>query len=167
VATVSRVLGRSSVAVFIYAGLIALTAFGFSNTPTGFVPAQDKQYLVGFAQLPDAATLDRTTAVIKRMSDIALKTPGVESVPAFPGLSINGFTNAPNMGIAFTPLKPFEERRDASKSAGGIAMAMNQQFAKIQEAFIAIFPPPPVQGLGVIGGFKLQIEDRANLGADE
>ena len=79
------------------------------------MPAQDKQYLVGFAQLPDAATLDRTEAVIKRMTDIALKTPGVESVPAFPGLSINGFTNAPNSGIVFTPLKPFEERRDAGE----------------------------------------------------
>jgi multidrug efflux pump len=167
VGTVSRVLGRSSIAVFIYAGLIALTAYGFARTPSGFVPPQDKQYLVGFAQLPDAATLDRTTDVIKRMGDIALKTPGVESVPAFPGLSINGFTNAPNMGIAFTPLKPFEERRDPSKSAGAIAMAMNMQFSQIQDAFIAIFPPPPVQGLGTIGGFKLQIEDRANLGADE
>ena len=167
VATVSRVLGRSSIAVFIYAGLIALTAFGFARTPSGFVPAQDKQYLVGFAQLPDAATLDRTTDVIRRMTDIALKTPGVESVPAFPGLSINGFTNAPNMGIAFTPLKPFEERSDPSMSAGAIAMAMNMQFSQIQDAFIAIFPPPPVQGLGTIGGFKLQIEDRANLGADE
>ena len=167
VGTVSRVLGRSSIAVFIYAGLIALTAYGFARTPSGFVPPQDKQYLVGFAQLPDAATLDRTTDVIRRMTDIALKTPGVESVPAFPGLSINGFTNAPNMGIAFTPLKPFEERRDPSMSAGAIAMAMNMQFSQIQDAFIAIFPPPPVQGLGTIGGFKLQIEDRANLGADE
>jgi multidrug efflux pump len=164
---VGRVLRASAIALFIYVGLIGLTAFGFSKAPTGFVPAQDKQYLVGFAQLPDAATLDRTEAVIKRMTAIALKTPGVESVPAFPGLSINGFTNAPNSGIAFTPLKPFEERRDASKSAGGIAMAMNKQFAGIQDAFIAIFPPPPVQGLGTIGGFKLQIEDRGNFGANE
>ncbi|HEX3896909.1 MAG TPA: efflux RND transporter permease subunit [Rudaea sp.] len=167
VATVGRVLRKSGIAVFIYVGLIALTAFGFAHTPNGFVPAQDKQYLVGFAQLPDAATLDRTQAVIRRMTDIALKTPGVESVPAFPGLSINGFTNAPNSGIAFTPLKPFDERRDASKSAGAIAMAMNQQFAQIQDAFIAIFPPPPVNGLGTIGGFKLQVEDRSNFGADE
>jgi len=167
VGAVSRILGRSSVAVFIYAGLILVTAYGFMRTPTGFVPPQDKQYLVGFAQLPDAATLDRTTDVIRRMGDIGLKTPGVEDVPAFPGLSINGFTNATNYGIAFTTLKPFEERRDASKSAGSIAMAMNMKFAQIQDAFIAIFPPPPVQGLGTIGGFKLQIEDRANLGADE
>jgi multidrug efflux pump len=167
VGTVSRILGRSSIAIFIYAGLIAVTLYGFAHTPSGFVPAQDKQYLVGFAQLPDAATLDRTQAVVKRMTDIALKTPGVESVPAFPGLSINGFTNAPNSGIAFTPLKPFEERRDASRSAGAIAMSMNAQFSQIQDAFIAIFPPPPVNGLGTIGGFKLQIEDRGNFGADE
>ncbi len=167
VGTVSRVLGRSSIAVFIYAILIGFTAYGFVRTPTGFVPAQDKQYLVGFAQLPDAATLDRTQAVIRRMTEIALTTPGVESVPAFPGLSINGFTNAPNSGIAFTPLKPFDERRDPSLSAGAIAMKMNMQFGQIQDAFIAIFPPPPVNGLGTIGGFKLQVEDRANLGADE
>jgi multidrug efflux pump len=167
VGTVSRILGRSSIAVFIYAGLIAVTLYGFAHTPSGFVPAQDKQYLVGFAQLPDAATLDRTQAVVKRMTDIALKTPGVESVPAFPGLSINGFTNAPNSGIAFTPLKPFDERRDASRSAGAIAMSMNAQFSQIQDAFIAIFPPPPVNGLGTIGGFKLQLEDRGNFGADE
>jgi len=167
VGTVSRILGRSSIALFIYAGLIAVTLYGFAHTPSGFVPAQDKQYLVGFAQLPDAATLDRTQAVVKRMTDIALKTPGVESVPAFPGLSINGFTNAPNSGIAFTPLKPFDERRDVSRSAGAIAKSMNAQFAQIQDAFIAIFPPPPVNGLGTIGGFKLQLEDRGNFGADE
>jgi len=92
VAGVGRVLRKSTIALFVYGGLIALTAFGFAHTPTGFVPPQDKQYLVGFAQLPDAATLDRTEGVIKRMSGIALKTPGVESLPAFPGLSINGFT---------------------------------------------------------------------------
>ncbi|HEY0180890.1 MAG TPA: efflux RND transporter permease subunit, partial [Dokdonella sp.] len=167
VGTVGRVLGRSSVALVVYVGLIALTAYGFSRTPAGFVPAQDKQYLVGFAQLPDAATLDRTADVIKRMGEIALKTPGVQDVPAFPGLSINGFTNATNYGIAFTTLKPFDERRDPSRSAGAIATSMNAEFAKIQDAFIAIFPPPPVNGLGTIGGFKLQIEDRANLGANE
>jgi multidrug efflux pump len=164
---VGRVLRASAIALFIYVGLIGLTAFGFWRAPTGFVPAQDKQYLVGFAQLPDAASLDRTTDVIRRMGDIAMKTPGVQDVPAFPGLSINGFTNASNYGIAFTTLKPFDQRRDPAQSAGGIAMALNREFAKIQDAFIAIFPPPPVQGLGTIGGFKLQIEDRGGFGANE
>ncbi|MFO6382380.1 efflux RND transporter permease subunit, partial [Pseudomonas aeruginosa] len=94
------------------------TYFGFSSTPTGFVPQQDKQYLVAFAQLPDAASLDRTEAVIKQMSEIALAQPGVADSVAFPGLSINGFTNSPNSGIVFTPLKPFDERKDPSQSAG-------------------------------------------------
>ena len=83
---------------------------------------------------------------------------------AFPGLSINGFTNSSNSGIVFVTLKPFEERKTADLSAGAIAGQLNGKFAAIQEAFIAMFPPPPVAGLGTIGGFKLQIEDRAGLG---
>ena len=167
VGTVKRVLRGSSIALLVYGGLLVLGYLGFSSTPTGFVPQQDKQYLVAFAQLPDAATLDRTEDVIKRMSDIAAKHPGVENTVAFPGLSINGFTNSPNSGIVFTPLKPFDERKDPSMSAGAIAAELNQQFAEIQDAYIAIFPPPPVQGLGTIGGFRLQVEDRGNLGYEE
>ncbi|MFI8746785.1 efflux RND transporter permease subunit [Pseudomonas sp. NPDC077186] len=167
VGTVQRVLRTSGVAMFLYAGLLVLGYMGFSSTPTGFVPQQDKQYLVAFAQLPDAATLDRTEAVIKRMSEIAGKHPGVENTVAFPGLSINGFTNSPNSGIVFTPLRPFDERSDPSMSANAIAAELNAQFAEIQDAYIAIFPPPPVQGLGTIGGFRLQIQDRGSLGYEE
>ncbi|HEY1026042.1 MAG TPA: efflux RND transporter permease subunit [Pseudomonas sp.] len=167
VGTVRRVLRGSSIAMLVYGGLLVLGYLGFSSTPTGFVPQQDKQYLVAFAQLPDAATLDRTEAVIKRMSEIAGKHPGVENTVSFPGLSINGFTNSPNSGIVFTPLRPFDERTDPSMSANAIAAELNAQFADIQDAYIAIFPPPPVQGLGTIGGFRLQIQDRGNLGYDE
>ncbi|MBC3951156.1 efflux RND transporter permease subunit [Pseudomonas folii] len=167
VGVVGRVIRGSGIALILYAGLMVLTYFGFASTPTGFVPPQDKQYLVAFAQLPDAASLDRTEDVIKRMSDIALKQEGVEAAIAFPGLSINGFTNSPNAGIVFVTLKPFEERKDASLSAGAIAGALNGKYSEIQDAYMAIFPPPPVQGLGTIGGFRLQIEDRGNLGYDE
>jgi multidrug efflux pump len=134
--------------------------------PHGFVPTQDKQYLIGFAQLPDGATLDRTEDVIRRMGEIALKQPGVEHAVAFPGLSINGFTNSSNAGIVFATLKPFDERRSKDLSGGAIAMQLNQKFAAIPDAFIAMFPPPPVQGIGTTGGFKLQIEDRASMGYD-
>ena len=164
---VRRIVGKGPVALALYAGLIGLTWLGFSHVPMGFVPAQDKQYLVSFAQLPDAASLDRTEDVIQRMSAIALKQPGVDSAVAFPGLSINGFTNSTNAGIVFVTLKPFDERRDPSLSAGAIAAALNQKFLSIQDAYIAIFPPPPVQGLGTIGGFRLQVEDRGQLGFDE
>jgi len=164
---VRRILGKGSIALALYAGLIALTWFGFSHVPTGFVPSQDKQYLVAFAQLPDAASLDRSEDVIKRMSAIAMKQPGVEHAVAFPGLSINGFTNSTNSGVVFVTLKPFEERRSAALSAGAIAGALNQKFGAIQDAYIAVFPPPPVMGLGTIGGFRMQIEDRSDRGFDE
>jgi multidrug efflux pump len=161
---VKRVISRRFLVMGVYVALIAVTFGLFKAVPGGFVPGQDKQYLVGFAQLPDGSTLDRTEEVIRRMSDIALKQPGVESSVAFPGLSINGFTNSSNAGIVFVTLKPFDERKDKSLSGGAIAMALNGKFAGIQEAFIAIFPPPPVPGLGTIGGFKLQIEDRVGAG---
>jgi multidrug efflux pump len=161
---VRRILSRKALMMGVYLVLVAMTAVLFRTVPDGFVPGQDKQYLVGFAQLPDAATLDRTEDVIRQMSEIALKHPGVQSAIAFPGLSISGFTNSSNAGIVFVTLKPFEERKDPSLGGAAIAMQLNGQFAGIKEAFIAMFPPPPVQGLGTIGGFKLQIEDRAGLG---
>ena len=161
---VQRAIARKAVMLALYGGLVLLTVGLFKAVPGGFVPAQDKQYLIGFAQLPDGATLDRTEDVIRRMSDITLKTPGVEHAIAFPGLSINGFTNSSNSGIVFVSLKPFEERTSKELSAGAIAGAMNAQFGQIQDAFVVMFPPPPVQGLGTTGGFKLQLEDRGGLG---
>ena len=162
--SVGRVISRKAVMMGVYLMLVGLTFGLFKTVPGGFVPGQDKQYLVGFAQLPDAATLDRTEDVIRRMSDIALKQPGVESAVAFPGLSINGFTNSSNAGIVFVTLKPFAERTTPDLGGAAIAMQLNKKFGAIQDAFIAMFPPPPVQGLGTIGGFKLQIEDRTGQG---
>jgi multidrug efflux pump len=167
VSGVRRVLGRSSAALVLYAGLAAITYVGFQRTPTGFVPQQDKQYLVAFAQLPDAASLDRTDEVIRRMGEIALAEPGVENAVQFPGWSINGLTMASNAGIMFTTLKPFEQRKDPALSAAAIASSLQVKFGQIQEGFVAVFPPPPVQGLGTIGGFKLQVEDRAGLGFEQ
>ena len=161
---VGRAISRKAVMLGVYVALIALAAGLFKAVPHGFVPGQDKQYLIGFAQLPDGASLDRTEQVIRRMGEIALKHPGVENAVSFPGLSINGFTNSSNSGIVFTPLKSFDQRKTANLSGPAIAAALNQEFAGIPDAFIAIFPPPPVQGLGTTGGFKLEIEDRASLG---
>ncbi|MHB1206616.1 MAG: efflux RND transporter permease subunit, partial [Rhodospirillaceae bacterium] len=158
------ILGRKSAALGVYGVLLALTWFGFAHVPPGFVPTQDKQYLVSFAQLPAGATLNRTEEVIRKMSEIALKEPGVESAVAFPGLSINGFINSPSAGIVFVTLKPFEARKTAALSGFAISQSLQRKYAGVQDAFIAIFPPPPVQGLGTIGGFKLQVEDRTDQG---
>src|SRR5882672_9655464 len=158
------VLSRKGLMVGIYAVLIGATVLLFDKVPDGFVPTQDKQYLIGFAQLPDGATLERTDEVIRRMGEVMLKHPGVDHVVSFPGLSINGFTNSSNSGIAFAVLKSFDERKSPQLSGGAIALQLNQLFAKIADAFIVMFPPPPVQGLGNTGGFKLHVEDRASLG---
>ncbi|MEI9995567.1 MAG: multidrug efflux RND transporter permease subunit [Rhizomicrobium sp.] len=158
------VVARKSRAMLVYAVLLGLTYIGFQAVPPGFVPVQDKQYLVSFAQLPEGATLDRTEAVIRQMSDIALKEPGVENAIAFPGLSINGFINSPSAGIIFVALKPFSERTSSDLSGIAISQKLQAKYNAIQKAMIAIFPPPPVQGLGTIGGFKLQVEDRTDLG---
>jgi multidrug efflux pump len=163
---VAQVLRKCAIALIVYGGLVLLTAWGFNKVPTGFVPTQDKQYLIAFAQLPEGASLDRTEAVIRRMSDIGLKVPGIEAAVAFPGLSISGFSVAPNAGIVFFTLKPFEERRTASLSGPAITAALNGQLASIKEAFVLAVPPPAVMGLGTIGGFKLYLEDRSDLGYD-
>ncbi|WP_312793975.1 multidrug efflux RND transporter permease subunit [Tianweitania sp.] len=162
--TVGGLLSRKSLVMIIYLALVGLTYSMFNAVPGGFVPSQDKQYLVGFAQLPDGATLDRTESVVKQMSDIALQQPGVKHAIAFPGLNINGFTNGSNAGVVFAVLDEFENRKTPELSGDGIAMALNGKFAGIQDAFIAIFSPPPVNGLGTTGGFKLQIEDRSGFG---
>jgi hydrophobe/amphiphile efflux-1 (HAE1) family protein len=161
---VRRVVGRSAVTLAVYAGLVALGILGFSKVPAGFVPSQDKQYLVAIAQLPDAASLDRTEAVVRRMGEIILAQPGVDAAVQFPGLSVNGFANKPNAAIIFVGLKPFDERTTKDLSSGALVMALNQKLSVIQDAFVAVFPPPAVNGLGAVGGFKLQLEDRAGLG---
>ncbi|MGJ7486629.1 efflux RND transporter permease subunit [Variovorax sp. LT2P21] len=164
---VKGVIGRKTLMMVVYLALIGVTFGLFKAVPSGFVPAQDKQYLIGFAQLPDGATLDRTEDVIHRMGEIMKKNPNIEDAIAFPGLSINGFTNSSNSGIVFATLKPFAERERKDQSGGAVAGQLNGAFASIQDAFIVMFPPPPVAGLGTTGGFKLQVEDRASLGYDQ
>jgi multidrug efflux pump len=160
---VRKALGRKAVMLGVYAVLAVATAGIFKAVPGGFVPTQDKQYLIGFAQLPDGATLDRTEDVIRRMGEIAMKHPA----------SSTRSRSRPFDQRVHEQLERGNRLRDAqalrraprsSLSGGAIAGKLNQDFGAIQEAFMAIFPPPPVQGLGTTGGFKLQIEDRASLG---
>ncbi|MGP2729708.1 efflux RND transporter permease subunit, partial [Serratia marcescens] len=153
-------------ALAIYGGLLVLTFFSFQAVPPGFVPMQDKYYLVGIAQLPNSASLDRTDAVVKQMSKIALAEPGVESVVAFPGLSINGFVNVPNAAVMFVMLDPFKDRATPDLAASAIAGRLQAKFADIPDGFLGVFPPPPVPGLGATGGFKMQVEDRGGVGLE-
>ena len=161
---VSSILGRKAFGMGIYAVLVGFTVIGFRAVPGGFIPTQDKQYLIAFAQLPDASSIDRTDAVVREMTDIGLREPGVVNAVEFPGLSINGLSNSPNAGILFLGLAPFEERRSPELSGPAINKSLQQKFAGIRDAFIAIFPAPPVRGIGTLGGWKIEIEDRGDLG---
>jgi hydrophobe/amphiphile efflux-1 (HAE1) family protein len=155
----------SLVVLIVYGGLLWMTKKSFEAVPEGFVPVSDKQYLVAFAQLPDGASLERTDQILRKMSDICLKHPGVKDSIAFPGLSIAGFTNSPNAGIVFVGLRDFEERRSPDLTAKAVAGALQGQFfQEFGNALALIFEAPPVNGLGTVGGFKLQVQDRASLG---
>ncbi|MCP3135995.1 efflux RND transporter permease subunit [Pyxidicoccus xibeiensis] len=166
VTTVKRLVRVSAMVLVVYGGLLLLTWGGFARVPSGFVPMQDKYYLVGIAQLPPAASLDRTADVVRRMSELALSEPGVASVVAFPGMSINGFAASPNSAVLFPILDTFEKRGSPELSADAIAARLQAKFSTIQEGFAAVFPPPPVPGMGALAGFKLQVEDRAGHGPE-
>jgi multidrug efflux pump len=161
---VGSVINRKLVMLVIYGVLLGGAVLMGRIVPPGFVPAQDKDYLVSIVQLPSGASLERTDAVVRKLTEIALAEPGVDRVPAFPGLSVNGLTNSSSSALVFPVLKPSKERGKA-ESADAIAASLNAKFsAAIKEATIATFPPPPVSGMGALGGFKLQIEDRGALG---
>lgn len=161
---VRRLIRFGLIVGVVYVGLLLATAKLFDSVPGGFIPMQDKQYLIAVAQLPDASSLSRTEEVVSEMEQIALATPGVSQTMSFPGRSVNGFTNSTNAGIVFVMLDDFEQRGSDQTKASSIVAALNQKYSTIDEAFVGVFPPPPILGLGSTGGFKLQIEDRANLG---
>jgi hydrophobe/amphiphile efflux-1 (HAE1) family protein len=164
---VARLTALRGLVLAVFAVLLGCTWGLFHIVPGGFIPSQDKQYLVGIVQLPDAASLDRTESVVKQISEIAEHTPGVDHTIGFSGLSVQGFVNLSNAAVCFFPLKPFEERTTKDLSAGAIAAALNKKFGAIQDAVIFAVPPPPVQGLGNTGGFKLFIQDRGAHGYEE
>ncbi|MBB5606431.1 MULTISPECIES: efflux RND transporter permease subunit [unclassified Janthinobacterium] len=161
---VKGALRHKGMMLVVYAALLGVTVLVTRIVPGGFVPAQDKEYLISFARLPNGASLERSEQVTRAMGDIIMKQPGAAHAVAFPGLSVDGFTNSSNAAVVFVPLKPFRERQGKDLSAAAIAASLNQQFAGIKGAFIAVFPPPPVLGIGTLGGFKMQLEDHGAVG---
>jgi hydrophobe/amphiphile efflux-1 (HAE1) family protein len=164
---VRRITGMRAAVLLVFAGLLGLTYWMFQTVPGGFIPAQDKQYLIGIVQLPDAASLDRTEDVVRRVSKIGQETPGVAHTLGFTGLSVQGFVNLSNAAVVFFPLDDFDKRTTKDLKIDAIAASLNQKFAAIKGATIFAVAPPPVQGLGNTGGFKLYLQDRAAHGYDE
>jgi multidrug efflux pump len=165
------------IVLVVYGGLLFLTYKGFTTVPTGFIPTQDKGYLVVNVQLPDAASLERTATVTRELERIARGDendkenypgiPGVAHTITIPGTSVVQNANGSNFGTMFVVLDEFHNRHDSDKSGNAIAAKLRAEFfRRIEEASLAVFPPPPVDGLGSAGGFKVMIRDRANQGLE-
>jgi multidrug efflux pump len=157
-------IGRAPRLLAIYGVLVVVAFLAFRGVQGGYIPSQDKQYLFAIVQLPEAATIDRTDAVMRRMGEIAMEVPGVENVVQFPGLNAVHFVATPNAGVMFVGL---EEPGGRELEAGEIAMRINMGFGQIQEGLAFALLPPPVLGLGNANGLELYVEDRGGLGYGE
>jgi multidrug efflux pump subunit AcrB len=162
---VGGLLRVSVFVLLIYGGLLALTWWGIARTPTGFIPAQDKGYLLVNIQLPDASSVTRTDDVVKRIEEIARETKGVKHTVAISGQSILLNANAPNFGAIYLMLDDFEDRPGRKYSAQAIARRLETRLQhEVPEAIVNIFGAPPVEGLGTAGGFKIIVQDRGDNG---
>jgi hydrophobe/amphiphile efflux-1 (HAE1) family protein len=159
---VGRLIRASAVVLLIYLGFIGLTWYSFKEVPSGFIPPQDKGYLAVAVQLPDSASLERTDKVVDRIAGIAAKTPGVKATIDLAGLSPISLSESPNAGTVFVILDEFAKRHGLT--ANMIAANLRQELAGIQEGMVFVFPPPPVNGMGVVGGFKMELQDRGGVG---
>jgi multidrug efflux pump subunit AcrB len=168
---VAGMLRVSILVLVVYGGLLALTWLGFEHTPTGFIPAQDRGYLLVNVQLPDGASVGRTHNVMQRIEAIARKTDGVKHTVAVAGQSILLNANSSNFGSMYVMLDDFHERLDPDLSADAIARTLEENLeAALSEEndnpVVTIFGAPPVEGLGTAGGFKIVIEDHGNNGPE-
>lgn len=155
----------SVIAMLVYFGLLGATYYGFTQVPTGFIPNQDKGYLLINVQLPDSASIERTRSVLARVEEIARETPGVKHSVGISGQSFLLNANGSNFASMFAVLDEFEHRKAPHLSADAISNQLRRRyFAEVQEAMVAVFGAPPVDGLGNAGGFKIMIEDRGGAG---
>ncbi len=162
---VGATLRVSAMVLLIYAGLLTLTYYGFTRAPSGFIPMQDKGYLLVNVQLPDAASVERTERVMRRIEQLAHDTPGVAHTVAVAGQSILLGVNAPNFGAMYVMLKDFHERTASRLSSDAIAARLENDFReKIVNGLVNVFGAPPVDGLGTAGGFKMIVEDHGDSG---
>ncbi|WP_395677595.1 efflux RND transporter permease subunit [Inquilinus sp.] len=161
-----RLIRASVVVLVVYVGLVGLTGVQFARTPTGFIPEQDQGYLITVVQLPPGATLDRTQAVVEKAIDIILKTPGIEHVAPFAGLDATTFTVASNAGTIFSGLPSLYNHDIDGVTAQTVLADLRKRLSVIQDAYVLTIPPPPVQGIGNAGGFKMMLQDQAGLGSD-
>ncbi|MFZ9860817.1 MAG: efflux RND transporter permease subunit [Gemmataceae bacterium] len=152
--------------LLVFVGLAVFTGWWYQKTPTGFLPTEDQGYVIIAVQLPDAASLDRTRAVIDRMNKVFSETEGVQHWFVLGGFSLLDGTNSSNGATAFAAWSDWSRRTTPELAQEALVAKLQREFAQIQEAFILVLVPPSIQGLGVAGGFQMQVEDKEGVGAD-
>jgi hydrophobe/amphiphile efflux-1 (HAE1) family protein len=162
----ARFVRVTSVVIVAYIGLISLTAFQFSQMSTGFIPEQDQGYLAAIIQLPPGSSLARTDEVVREANEIILNTPGIEHTSPTAGFDVTTGTFAPNSGTIYLGLPSLYGHHIPGVNAAAMLTILRQRLAVIKDAYVVVIQPPPVQGLGSAGGFKLMLEDRSGLGPD-
>ena len=166
-ALIKALVRRGAIMMLLFVGLTALTGWQFTRLPTGFLPTEDQGYVMAHVQLPDAASLERTEQVLAKMNRILEATPGVRDWISFGGFSLIDGTNASNVAAIYIMMQPWEERSDPSLSQQAILDSLQRAFSGVQEAIVYAFPPPAIFGLGVAGGFQMQLQDREGVGLEE
>jgi HAE1 family hydrophobic/amphiphilic exporter-1 len=161
-----RIVQVTGLVLLAYAMLIGIAGIQFARAPTGFIPEQDQGYLISIVELPPGATLDRTEAVVKKAIEIIMTTKGVEHVAPFAGLDATTFTLASNAGTIFSTLPSLYNHQVDGVTARTVLADLRTRLSVIEDAKILTIPPPPVQGIGNAGGFKMMLQDRAGLGSD-
>lgn len=154
------ILSKFWVGLLIFISVIAILVILANKIPTSFIPNEDQGYLIAVANLPDAASLDRTSAVDQKITEIALEQPGVDHVTSLTGFSLIESLNRIQVGTNFITLKDWNLRTAPSLQATAIAATLNHHYSKIPQAQIFVFNPPAIQGLGAVGGFEFWIESR-------
>ena len=163
---ISQLLRVWWLVLIVFVGIAIFTGWWYQKTPTGFLPTEDQGYVIIAVQLPDAASLDRTREVTERMSKIFASTPGVEHWFVLGGFSLLDGTNASNGATAFAAWSDWSKRTTPDLSQESLVARLQKEFAQMQESFILVLVPPSIQGLGVAGGFQMQIEDREGVGPE-
>ncbi len=163
-AVVKQSVRRGFIMLLLFAGVCALTAYGFIKLPTGFLPTEDQGYMMVNIQLPDAASMERSEDVAAKVTKIYENIPGVDNVVTISGFSFLTGSNASNYASAFVFFKDWSERKIPSEQLMGVVAQAVRGFYKIPEAQIIPLVPPAIMGLGTTGGFSLELEDRAGVG---
>ena len=164
---VQKLVRTGLMVMAVYLGLIALTGFEFNRVSQGFIPAMDQQYFITIVQLPPGSSLSRTDEVIRKVLDLGLDIDGVENAVSFTGFDAASFTNASNAAAVFLTLEDFELRNEKGLDYEELLGTVRAKFAEVDDAIVLVIPPPSVRGIGNAGGFRLMVQDRANLGTEE